>query len=192
MANLPSPRQSANLRKRPVTGRTARQFRLARPDNRAERNNKPAFRRKNFLQGFHAYPDDHDWFCGWCDSEVHHARAQRTSGFILTTILGIVGAFVAAFLGQGLGWYRREGPADWRCHRRHCGAVFLQRYCWSSPCFLISATSRKRGGYRRTQINSLIHCDRSNLADSPFGLKSPLAPIATLAAPSQRSLTFCD
>jgi uncharacterized membrane protein YeaQ/YmgE (transglycosylase-associated protein family) len=28
------------------------------------------------------------------------------SGFILTTILGVVGAFVATFLGQALGWYR--------------------------------------------------------------------------------------
>ena len=27
------------------------------------------------------------------------------SGFILTTILGIVGAFVATYLGQALGWY---------------------------------------------------------------------------------------
>ena len=27
-------------------------------------------------------------------------------GFILTTILGIVGAFVATYLGQALGWYR--------------------------------------------------------------------------------------
>lgn len=27
------------------------------------------------------------------------------SGFLLTTILGIVGAFVATFLGQALGWY---------------------------------------------------------------------------------------
>ena len=27
-------------------------------------------------------------------------------GFILTAILGIVGAFVATFLGQALGWYR--------------------------------------------------------------------------------------
>jgi uncharacterized membrane protein YeaQ/YmgE (transglycosylase-associated protein family) len=26
-------------------------------------------------------------------------------GFILTTILGIVGAFVASYLGQMLGWY---------------------------------------------------------------------------------------
>ena len=28
------------------------------------------------------------------------------SGFILTTILGIVGAFVASYLGQALGWYQ--------------------------------------------------------------------------------------
>lgn len=31
--------------------------------------------------------------------------SNEPSGFILTTILGIVGAFVASFLGQALGWY---------------------------------------------------------------------------------------
>jgi uncharacterized membrane protein YeaQ/YmgE (transglycosylase-associated protein family) len=31
---------------------------------------------------------------------------NEPSGFVLTTILGIVGAFVATFLGQALGWYR--------------------------------------------------------------------------------------
>ena len=30
---------------------------------------------------------------------------NEPTGFILTTILGIVGAFVATFLGQALGWY---------------------------------------------------------------------------------------
>jgi uncharacterized membrane protein YeaQ/YmgE (transglycosylase-associated protein family) len=30
---------------------------------------------------------------------------NEPSGFILTTILGIVGAFVATYLGQALGWY---------------------------------------------------------------------------------------
>lgn len=30
---------------------------------------------------------------------------NEPSGFILTTLLGIVGAFVATFLGQALGWY---------------------------------------------------------------------------------------
>jgi len=31
---------------------------------------------------------------------------NEPSGFILTTILGIVGAFVATYIGQSLGWYR--------------------------------------------------------------------------------------
>uniref|UniRef100_Q07KG4 Transglycosylase-associated protein n=1 Tax=Rhodopseudomonas palustris (strain BisA53) TaxID=316055 RepID=Q07KG4_RHOP5 len=34
---------------------------------------------------------------------------NEPSGFILTTVLGIVGAFVATFLGQSLGWY---GPGQ--------------------------------------------------------------------------------
>jgi uncharacterized membrane protein YeaQ/YmgE (transglycosylase-associated protein family) len=34
---------------------------------------------------------------------------NEPSGFILTAILGIVGAFVATFLGQALGWY---GPGE--------------------------------------------------------------------------------
>lgn len=30
---------------------------------------------------------------------------NEPSGFILTTILGIAGAFVASFIGQTMGWY---------------------------------------------------------------------------------------
>ncbi len=30
---------------------------------------------------------------------------NEPQGFILTTILGIVGAFVATYLGQAIGWY---------------------------------------------------------------------------------------
>ena len=30
---------------------------------------------------------------------------NEPKGFILTTILGIVGAFVATYLGQAVGWY---------------------------------------------------------------------------------------
>jgi uncharacterized membrane protein YeaQ/YmgE (transglycosylase-associated protein family) len=30
---------------------------------------------------------------------------HEPQGFILTTILGIVGAFVATYLGQAVGWY---------------------------------------------------------------------------------------
>jgi uncharacterized membrane protein YeaQ/YmgE (transglycosylase-associated protein family) len=42
---------------------------------------------------------------------------NEPSGFILTTILGIVGAFVATFLGQALGFY---GPGE---GARFIGAV---------------------------------------------------------------------
>ena len=43
---------------------------------------------------------------------------NEPSGFILTTLLGIVGAFVASYLGQALGWYHAgEGG---RSHRRDC------------------------------------------------------------------------
>jgi uncharacterized membrane protein YeaQ/YmgE (transglycosylase-associated protein family) len=36
---------------------------------------------------------------------------NEPTGFILTTILGVVGAFVATFLGQALGWYRADEGA---------------------------------------------------------------------------------
>ena len=39
-------------------------------------------------------------------SMVHCFGATEPAGFILTTILGIVGAFVATYLGQAFGWYR--------------------------------------------------------------------------------------
>ena len=32
-------------------------------------------------------------------------------GFIITTILGIIGAVVATYLGQALGWYRADEGA---------------------------------------------------------------------------------
>ena len=31
---------------------------------------------------------------------------NEPAGFVLTTILGVVGAFVATYLGQSLGWYQ--------------------------------------------------------------------------------------
>ena len=36
---------------------------------------------------------------------------NNPSGFILTTILGIIGAFVATYLGQAIGWYRADQGA---------------------------------------------------------------------------------
>jgi uncharacterized membrane protein YeaQ/YmgE (transglycosylase-associated protein family) len=35
-----------------------------------------------------------------------HPGSNEPSGFILTTILGIVGAFLATYIGQAIGWYR--------------------------------------------------------------------------------------
>lgn len=36
---------------------------------------------------------------------------NNPQGFILTTVLGIVGAFLATYLGQAIGWYRAEEGA---------------------------------------------------------------------------------
>jgi len=40
-----------------------------------------------------------------------HPGSNEPSGFILTTILGIVGAFVATYLGQAVGWYKVDQSA---------------------------------------------------------------------------------
>jgi len=37
---------------------------------------------------------------------LHPGSSNEPSGFILTTALGIIGAFVATYLGQAIGWYR--------------------------------------------------------------------------------------
>jgi uncharacterized membrane protein YeaQ/YmgE (transglycosylase-associated protein family) len=36
---------------------------------------------------------------------------NNPAGFILTTVLGIAGAFLATFLGQMIGWYRADQGA---------------------------------------------------------------------------------
>ena len=36
---------------------------------------------------------------------------NEPSGFILTTVLGIAGAFLATFIGQTVGWYRLDQGA---------------------------------------------------------------------------------
>jgi len=37
--------------------------------------------------------------------------SNNPAGFILTTLLGIAGAFVATFIGQAIGWYRPDQGA---------------------------------------------------------------------------------
>jgi uncharacterized membrane protein YeaQ/YmgE (transglycosylase-associated protein family) len=36
---------------------------------------------------------------------------NNPSGYILTTVLGIAGAFLATFIGQAIGWYRPDRGA---------------------------------------------------------------------------------
>jgi uncharacterized membrane protein YeaQ/YmgE (transglycosylase-associated protein family) len=40
-----------------------------------------------------------------------HPSPNEPRGFILTTVLGIVGALVATYLGQWVGWYRPDENA---------------------------------------------------------------------------------
>jgi len=44
-------------------------------------------------------------------AKLVHPGPNEPSGFVLTTILGIVGALVATFLGQAIGWYRPDEGA---------------------------------------------------------------------------------
>jgi uncharacterized membrane protein YeaQ/YmgE (transglycosylase-associated protein family) len=37
--------------------------------------------------------------------------ANNPSGFILTTVIGIAGAFLSTFIGQAIGWYRPDQGA---------------------------------------------------------------------------------
>jgi uncharacterized membrane protein YeaQ/YmgE (transglycosylase-associated protein family) len=37
---------------------------------------------------------------------LHPGKKYEPSGFIVTTLLGIGGAFAATYLGQAVGWYR--------------------------------------------------------------------------------------
>lgn len=34
-------------------------------------------------------------------------------GLIMTTLLGIAGAFIARYIGVAMGWYRQDEPAGW-------------------------------------------------------------------------------
>lgn len=39
-------------------------------------------------------------------AKLIHPGSNEPAGFILTTLLGIAGAFVATYLGQAIGWYQ--------------------------------------------------------------------------------------
>jgi uncharacterized membrane protein YeaQ/YmgE (transglycosylase-associated protein family) len=44
-------------------------------------------------------------------AKLIHPGPNEPSGFVLTTLLGIAGAFVATYLGQAIGWYRADEAA---------------------------------------------------------------------------------
>ena len=62
-------------------------------------------------------------------------------GFIITTLLGIVGAFVTTYLGQAIGWYRADEAASFI--GAVIGAVTLLVICH----LIRGRTPSRRGNY---------------------------------------------
>jgi uncharacterized membrane protein YeaQ/YmgE (transglycosylase-associated protein family) len=50
-------------------------------------------------------------FCAGIIARLLAPGANNPQGFILTTLLGIAGAFVATMLGHAIGWYRVDEGA---------------------------------------------------------------------------------
>jgi uncharacterized membrane protein YeaQ/YmgE (transglycosylase-associated protein family) len=44
-------------------------------------------------------------------AKLVHPGPNEPSGFVLTTLLGIAGSFVATYIGQAIGWYRADQGA---------------------------------------------------------------------------------
>ena len=55
--------------------------------------------------------DHHNWLHRGLIARFVSPGPNGPSGFILTTVLGIVGAFVATFIGQTIGWYQLDQGA---------------------------------------------------------------------------------
>jgi uncharacterized membrane protein YeaQ/YmgE (transglycosylase-associated protein family) len=77
-------------------------------------------RGKSFLRTRTAGQDSPMWHILWTIiigfiagiiAKFLHPGSNEPQGFILTTILGIVGAFVATYLGQAIGWYKAGAGA---------------------------------------------------------------------------------
>ena len=50
---------------------------------------------------------------------------NNPTGFILTTVVGIAGAFLATFIGQAIGWYRADQGAGFIGDRRRVLVLFI-------------------------------------------------------------------
>ena len=64
---------------------------------------------------------------------------NHPQGFILTTVLGIVGAFLATFIGQAIGWYSPDQGAGF------ARASLLSGGLWPRPVAVHRARSHCRG-----------------------------------------------
>jgi uncharacterized membrane protein YeaQ/YmgE (transglycosylase-associated protein family) len=85
------------------------------------------------------------------------------SGFILTTVLGIAGAFFATWLGQAIGWYRADQGAGF------IGATvgaFLVLFIWNRPRCV---TCHFRPGSRATRLNGARLGPQISSSASNFG-----------------------
>lgn len=60
---------------------------------------------------------------------------DQSMGIIMTTVLGIIGAVVAGFLGESMGWYAPGEPVGWI--GSVVGAVIV--------LFVVGLVMRKRG-----------------------------------------------
>lgn len=60
---------------------------------------------------------------------------DQSMGIIMTTILGIIGAVVAGFLGEAMGWYQPGEPVGWI--GSVVGAIIV--------LFVVGLVAKKRG-----------------------------------------------
>lgn len=44
-------------------------------------------------------------------AKLIHPGPNEPAGFVLTTVLGVAGAFFATYVGQAIGWYRADEGA---------------------------------------------------------------------------------
>ena len=49
--------------------------------------------------------------CRWHSCPLSLPGPNNPTGFILTIVLGVAGAFLATFIGQMIGWYRADQGA---------------------------------------------------------------------------------
>src|SRR5262245_49128452 len=81
-----------------------------------ERNREPDVRSSDSIQNVGTIAMGFLWtiiigFLAGVVAKVIMGGSNEPSSFVLTTILGVVGAFLATFLGQALGWYRGDEGA---------------------------------------------------------------------------------